>query len=89
MHPELSAITTDNAGTFLSPMLEGVKTVVRQFGGIGMSENAENAAVMFWIMHSLRGADGIPTSDPGSRKLQTPEQIIGETGKNSKAQNTL
>ena len=44
-------------------MLQRVKAVVGQFGGVRMAENAEDAAIMFGIMpasiaHGAR--DGIP-----------------------------
>jgi hypothetical protein len=43
-------VAGDDAGAFLSAMLERIKAVVGQFGGIRMTENAEDSAVMFGIM---------------------------------------
>ena len=47
---KLPAVAGDDAGAFLAAMLQGVKAVVSQFGGVGMAENAEDAAIMFWII---------------------------------------
>ena len=44
-----AAIARNDARAFLAAMLQGVKSVVRQFGGIGMAKDAKDAAVMFWI----------------------------------------
>jgi hypothetical protein len=43
-------VAGDDAGAFLPAMLERVKAVVGQFGGIRMTENAEHAAVMFGVI---------------------------------------
>ena len=43
-------VAGDDAGAFLSAMLEGVKTVVGQFRGIRMAENAEHTAIMFGVI---------------------------------------
>ena len=52
---EISAVTGDDAGAFLSTMLQRVKSVVSEFGGVRMTENAEHAAIMFGIMlHELK-----------------------------------
>ena len=47
---ELSAVAGDDARAFLAAMLQGVEAVVGQFGGIRMAENAEDTAIMFWII---------------------------------------
>ena len=50
MGVELFAVGGDDAGAFLSAVLEGVEAVVGQFGGVGVAVNAEDAAVMFWVV---------------------------------------
>ena len=49
-----------DTGTFLPPMLEGKKTVIRENSGIWMSVNGKNAALMGWFMvlHSGQGEAG-------------------------------
>ena len=47
---KLPVVAGDDAGAFLAAMLERVKAVVGQFGGIRMAENAEHAAIMFGII---------------------------------------
>ena len=47
---KLAAIGRDNAGALLAAMLESIKAIVRQFGGIRMSVNAKDATVMFGIV---------------------------------------
>ncbi len=45
-------------------MLQCVKTVVGQLRGIRMTVNAEDAAIMFWIiLHGLRNARGLCHSE--------------------------
>jgi len=44
------AVTTYNTRALLSAMLQRVKAVVRQFRGIWMAVNAEDAAIVFGIM---------------------------------------
>ena len=44
------AITGDDTRALLTAMLKSVKSVVSQFGRIRMTENAENAAIMFWMV---------------------------------------
>jgi hypothetical protein len=67
MDPELlSGRAGDNARALLTAMLEGVEAVVRQFGGVGMTVNAEDTAIMFriqWLLHVTNGDLG-----PESRK---------------------
>ena len=54
MLEKLSVVAGDDARAFLSAMLERVKTVVGELGGIRMAENAEHAAIMFGvILHHL------------------------------------
>ena len=52
-------VAGDDAGAFLPAMLQGVKAVISQLGGIRMAENAEDSAVMFGIislvLHRARG----------------------------------
>ena len=43
-------VAGDDAGAFLAAMLQRVKAVVGQFGGVRMAENAEHTAIMFGIM---------------------------------------
>src|ERR1043165_5841204 len=50
MHAELFAVRGDDAGAFLTAMLQSVEAVISQLGGIGMPVDAENTAVMFWIV---------------------------------------
>ena len=50
MLEKLPVVAGDDAGAFLSAMLERVKPVVGEFGGIRMAENAEHAAVMFGVI---------------------------------------
>ena len=47
---KFSLVAGDDAGAFLPAMLQRVKTVVGQFGGVRMTENAEHAAIMFGII---------------------------------------
>jgi hypothetical protein len=47
---KFSFVAGDDAGAFLAAMLERVKTVVGEFRGIRVAENAEHAAVMFGIV---------------------------------------
>jgi len=47
---ELPAVGRDYAGAFLSPVLEGIETVVRQFGGVRVSVNAKDSAIMLGIV---------------------------------------
>jgi hypothetical protein len=47
---KLPVVAGDDAGAFLSAMLQGVKTVVRQFRGIRVTENAEHTAIMFGVI---------------------------------------
>ncbi len=42
-------VASDDARAFLPAMLERVKAVVGQFGGVRMAENAEDSAIMFGI----------------------------------------
>ena len=54
---KFSIVAGDDAGAFLAAMLQRVKTVVGQLGSIGMSKNAEHAAIMFGvILHQLARA---------------------------------
>ncbi len=51
---KFSVVAGDDPGAFLPAMLQRVKTVVGEFGGIRMSKNAEHAAIMFGIvLHHL------------------------------------
>jgi hypothetical protein len=43
---EMRAIETDDAGGFLTPVLERVQAKRRKSGGIGMIEDAEDAALL-------------------------------------------
>src|SRR5262249_17974911 len=45
----LAVVAGDDAGAFLSAMLERIKAVVGQLRGIRMPENAENAAIILRI----------------------------------------
>ena len=47
---KFSLVAGDDARAFLPAMLERVKSVVSQFGGVRMAENAEDSAVMFGII---------------------------------------
>ena len=46
---KLRAVVGNNAGAFLSAMLQRVQPVIRQLGSIGMAVDAEHAAVMFGV----------------------------------------
>ena len=51
---KFSIVAGDDAGAFLAAMLQRVETVVGELGGIGMTKNAEHAAIMFGIiLHHL------------------------------------
>ena len=50
MLEKFSFVAGDNAGALLSAVLERVKAVVGEFGGIRMTENAEHATIMFGIV---------------------------------------
>ena len=52
---ELAVVAGDDAGAFLAAMLERVKAVVREFGGVGMAKNAEDAAIMFGVILHTTG----------------------------------
>jgi hypothetical protein len=52
---KLFAVAGDDAGAFLAAMLERVKAVVREFGGVGMAKNAEDAAIMFGVILHTTG----------------------------------
>src|SRR5438445_6224632 len=49
MDVELFAVRSNNAGAFLAAMLERIKTIIGQLGGMRMAINAKDAAIMFWI----------------------------------------
>src|SRR5258705_8732838 len=52
---KLVAIGSDDSRTFLSPVLQRVQAVVRQFSGVWMIVNAEDTAIMFGIvLHRIR-----------------------------------
>ena len=76
---ELIAIGADDAGALLPAMLQGVEAVVGQIGGVGMAVNAEDAAIMFWVvLHGLRNARRIPTSRFPHSKLQSQRSRFRE-----------
>ena len=57
---EFFPIARDDSGALLPPMLERIEAVVSQIGGIRMTVNAKNSAIMFWvILHGLRNARGL------------------------------
>jgi hypothetical protein len=43
-----SAVGNADAGAFLAPVLEGIKTEVGEAGSVFVSINAEDAALFFW-----------------------------------------
>ena len=48
------AVERYNPSAFLTSVLQGIQAVIRQFRGIRMPENAEDTAIMFWIIvHQL------------------------------------
>ena len=52
MHTELSAVTGDNAGALLPPVLQGVQPQVGEVGRLGIAEDSEDAAfVLEFIQH--------------------------------------
>jgi aminoglycoside N3'-acetyltransferase len=50
MLEKFSVVAGDNARAFLAAMLERIKTVVGEFSGIRMPENAEHATIMFGVI---------------------------------------
>lgn len=74
VNAKLPAVAGDDAGTLLAAMLEGVKAIIGQLGGIRVAINAEHAAIVFWIrLHllKLRTRDAlIPPKHRGEAKLQ-------------------
>ena len=50
MLEKLSFVAGDDPGAFLAAMLQRVEAVVGELGSIGMSKNAEYAAIMFGIV---------------------------------------
>jgi len=52
-HPLVSveelAIGGYDPSALLTTVLQGVKAIVRQFRGIGMTVNAEDATIVFWV----------------------------------------
>ena len=58
---ELSAIMGDDTGGFLAAMLQSVQAERRQYAGIGMVENAEDAAFLakFIARHLIIGKSGV------------------------------
>jgi hypothetical protein len=49
--PNAPAISIgDDAGALLAAMLQRVKAVVGEFGGVRMTENAEHTAIMFGVV---------------------------------------
>jgi hypothetical protein len=60
---KIFSVAGDDAGAFLAAMLEGIKAVVHEFGSIGMTENAEDTAVMFGI--DLHRADRFSLAEKG------------------------
>ena len=68
---KFSLVAGDDAGAFLPAMLQRVKTVVGQFGGVRMTENAEHAAIMFGIILLLhRPRRCIVAKTSHARKLE-------------------
>ena len=48
------AVGRDDARAFLSAMLQGVKAIISQLGGVGVAINAEDTAIMFGVtLHCL------------------------------------
>jgi len=50
---ELLPVRGDDSGALLAAMLESVKAIVRQFGGVRMPVNAEDSAIMFGVLLHL------------------------------------
>jgi hypothetical protein len=50
MLEKFSFVAGDDPGAFLAAMLQSVEAVVGEFGGIGMSKNAEYATIMFGVI---------------------------------------
>ena len=49
-----AVMTRHNSRTLLTPVLQCVKAVISEFGGVGMAKNAKDAAIMFGVMlHGL------------------------------------
>jgi hypothetical protein len=46
---ELPAVAGNNSRAFLAAVLQGIKSVIGQLSGVGMTINAEDAAVMLWV----------------------------------------
>ena len=47
---KLRAVVGNNAGAFLSAMLQRVEAVVGELGGVGVAVHAKNTAVMLGVM---------------------------------------
>ena len=68
---ELLPIARDNASALLAAMLQGVKAVISQLGGIGVAVNAEHAAIMLWVVvHELLRARLRPVLGAGFVRAQ-------------------
>ena len=52
---EIAAVEADDAGRFLTAVLQGIKPEVGQVGRFGMAEDAEDAAfIVELVVHSLK-----------------------------------
>ena len=80
-------VAGDNAGAFLSAMLEGVKTIVRQFRRIRMAENAEDTTIMFGVilLHRLLA----PAAELSQTKLHGARRNGTKTGSCQQTNNEL
>src|SRR5438105_67626 len=73
---ELPAVAGDDARAFLAAMLQGIKPVIGQLGGVRVAVNAKDPAVMFGVrLHALfhRSRDAIPPEVVQFR--QAPSQL--------------
>src|SRR5664279_4399734 len=55
MGVKLFAVRSHDASAFLPAVLQSVEAVVSQFGGVRMAVNAEDAAIMLWVVIHQKG----------------------------------
>jgi hypothetical protein len=64
-------VAGNDAGAFLSAMLQRVKTVVGKLGSIRMTENAEHAAIMFGVvLHRITSLALAPAAELSQTKTR-------------------
>src|SRR4051812_5490008 len=76
MGAELFSVRSHDPSAFLSPVLQRVEAVVREFGGIGMPINTENTAIMFGILLHFTRSTGAHYSIKASELPVCPRNIL-------------